>query len=87
MKTFFSPWKRMHEEKPPAGTFDPGYYAGSILVNILMRMVGMGVRSIIILLSLLVLAVIFTFGMLFIAFWFIAPFAIFIIFFNGLALV
>ena len=87
IKTFLSPWKRMHEEKPPKGTFDPGYYAGSILVNALMRIVGMGIRSFIIALSLLVFGAVFLLGLVFVGFWVVAPIAIFIMFGSGLTLI
>ena len=86
IQTLISPWKRIHEEKPPKGTFDPSYYAGSIVVNILMRIVGFLVRSFIIILSLILVSLTFIFGVFFILLWLVAPFAIFILFFNGLAL-
>ena len=85
--TLLSPWKRMHEEKPPKGTFDPSYYAGSILVNVLMRIVGMMVRAVIIAISLLFFAIIFLGGLFLIFFWILSPIAIIVIFINGLVLI
>jgi len=87
IRTLVSPWKRMHEGKPPKGVFDPGYYVGSLTINTLMRIVGFCVRLVIITLSLLIVTLFFVLGVVFVAFWFVAPFAIFIIFFNGLALI
>ncbi len=85
LKTLFSPWKRMQEDKPSKGTFDPGYYIGSLVINFLMRMVGFLVRLVIIALAIVAFSIIFTFGAAFLLFWFVSPFAIFFIFFNGLA--
>lgn len=86
-KTLLSPWKRMHEEKPPKGTFDPSYYVGSLTVNALMRVVGLVVRLFLITIALVLFSITFAVGVFFMLFWLIAPVAIFIIFLNGLALI
>ena len=82
--TLFSPWKRMQEDLPEKGHFDPEYWAGSILVNIIMRIVGFLVRVIFIAISLLAFAIVFVFGLVFVGFWFVAPVGIFVLFFSGL---
>lgn len=83
LMTLIAPWKRIHEDLPKKGTFDPSYYLGSILINILMRFIGLFVRLIIISISLLFLLVAFSVGVVFIIFWFIAPAAIIFLLING----
>lgn len=73
LKTLFSPFMRMHETYPPKGHFDPEYYAGTVLVNTIMRIVGFLVRSVFILLSLVSFTVVFLLGILFIGLWITAP--------------
>jgi hypothetical protein len=86
LKTLFAPWKRIHEEKPPKGTFDPGYYAGSILVNIIMRFVGFLTRGAILFLASSVFIATSFVGVAFFLFWLIAPLAVPLIFISGLAM-
>lgn len=84
LKTFFSPWRRIHEERPKKGTFSLSYYLGIFVVNTMMRIVGALARSIIIVISLIVLGAMLAFGIIFLLFWIIAPLAIFLLFFTGL---
>lgn len=86
-KTFFSAWKRMYEEYPKKGNFDLEYMAGTFLVNIIMRIVGMVIRAVFILISLLGMFIVLFGGVLFVAFWIVAPIALVILFTSGLSFV
>lgn len=87
VRTLFSPFMRMHEDYPEKGHFDPGYYAGTVLVNTLMRIVGFFVRIIFILLSLSVFSILFAIGVLFIGLWITAPAALILFISTGIGLV
>ena len=76
LRTFFSPFMRMHEEYPGKGNFDPEYFAGTLVVNIIMRIVGILVRTIFIVLSVSIFSAILFFGIIFIALWITAPIAL-----------
>ena len=76
IRTLFSPFMRMREEYPASGHFDPEYYAGTIVVNTLMRLVGFLVRTVFILLSFAVFSLIFISGIVFIGFWIVTPIVI-----------
>ena len=76
VRTLFSPFMRMHEEYPEKGHFDPEYYAGTVLVNIIMRFIGFLVRAVLILISISLFALLFVGGVLFIGLWIAAPLAL-----------
>ena len=82
--TLFSPWQRMQEEYPRKGTFDVEYFLGTLVVNIIMRFVGFIVRILFIAISLTLAAIGLAGGVLFMAFWLIAPVAIIYLFLLGL---
>lgn len=86
-KTLFSPWQRMHESYPKKGRFDPQYLIGTLVVNLLMRLVGALVRLFFIALSLIASVIVFLFGVIFMLFWFLAPVVIVYLFFIGLGFV
>jgi hypothetical protein len=75
LKTLFSPWKRMGEEYQHEG-FHPSTFFQTLIVNTIMRIVGVFVRLIVILIGILFFAFVFIFGLLFIAFWIVAPIGI-----------
>ena len=84
--TLFSPWQRMQEEYPKKGTFDIEYFLGTLAVNIIMRLVGFIVRVIFIAASLMLAAIGLLGGVLFMAFWLVAPAAVVYLFMIGLNL-
>lgn len=73
VSTLFSPFMRMQEEYPEKGHFDPEYFAGTILVNTIMRFVGFLVRLVFILLSLIAFSLVFVLGSMFLVLWIFAP--------------
>ena len=86
-QTLFSPFMRMHEEYPEKGHFDPGYFAGTIFMNTLMRFIGFLVRAVFILVSIFVFSIIFAIGVLFIGLWFTAPIVLVLFISTGLNLI
>lgn len=74
--TLFSPFRRMHEEYPAKGHINPGYFAGTMFINTIMRMIGALVRLLFIALSLTAFTLLIVSGILFISFWIITPFAL-----------
>ena len=80
--TLFSPWKRMSEEK--AGGIE-GFFS-SLIVNIIMRVIGFFMRSILIIIGVLSLVVVFILGIIMLLIWIFAPFIILVIFVNGIGL-
>lgn len=83
-KTLFAPWRRMGEKY--GSILDFGNFFGSLIVNTLMRLVGLVIKSIIIIFG---LAVIFLSVFVFIAifvFWLAAPLLIIFLFVFSLGL-
>lgn len=87
LRTLFAPWERIHEAYPKKGQFDLEFFFGTLLVNIIMRIVGALVRLAFILISLALFLCVFSVGSLFIVFWVVAPLGIFYLFNMGLGLV
>jgi len=71
LSTFWEPWKRMDEGYPKG--FDPGAWLSTLVVNMLMRIVGMVTRAVLILFGLVFAALIFFAGILFFALWTVMP--------------
>ncbi len=69
--TFFEPWKRMNEQYPKG--FDPAAWAAAVIVNTLMRLMGMIVKTIIILFGLLLALLLLLAGLAVFAVWIIMP--------------
>lgn len=75
IKTLFSPWKRMGEEYQHKG-FHPSSFFEVLIINTIMRIVGIFVRLLIIIIGLFAFLLVFLSGLVFFVFWIIAPFAI-----------
>ena len=73
LKTLFHPWRRMKENYPK---MDLGAFFSSLLVNIIMRIVGLISRLIIISIGLLSLFFTITFSIFLFLVWFFLPFLI-----------
>lgn len=82
-KTLFSPWKRLHEEYQKGLNSD---FFGTLVVNAIMRIIGVIVRLIFIIIGTIFLIVVFLGGLLFFLFWIIMPFAIVTLFITGLGI-
>ncbi len=85
IRTLFSPWRRLAESYP-AG-FAPGAAAETLVINVLMRSVGLVIRTVFILLAGLVIVIAFFLGWLALAFWLLAPLIVLGAFFIGFYLV
>lgn len=82
LQTFFTPWKRMKEKYK--GGLKIGNFLSSLIINTLMRLVGMIMRSLVILLGLLSILALFAFAIAFYIFWIILPIFIATFFVAGL---
>jgi len=70
-RTLFSPWRRLSEEYKKG--FDPAEFFSSLLVNIIMRIVGALIRSMIIIIGIVCLCAVFLGGLIFFIIWMFAP--------------
>jgi hypothetical protein len=84
LKTLFSPWRRLGEERKPG--FDPTDFASVLVINTFMRFVGFLLRSMVIVIALFCLLMVTAFGIIFFILWFLSPLLSIIFFFKGVAL-
>lgn len=82
LKTFFKPWKRLHEKHYRSEGV--GEFFTNIMINTLMRIVGMVMRSIVIVLGLACMLLAIFSGLFLFGIWFLLPPIIFFIFIMGL---
>lgn len=80
-RTLFSPWRRLAESYPRR--LAPEAMAETLVVNLLMRLVGLTIRVIFLSFSFVVLAGTFLLGWIALIVWLFAPFLIAILFFTG----
>jgi hypothetical protein len=85
IRTLFSPWQRLHEEYKKG--FDLKSFFSTLLVNTLMRIVGSIIRLLFIIIGIILFFAVAIAGLLFLAFWVVAPFGIVVIFLAGLMLI
>ncbi len=71
MKSWLSPWKRMTEERKKA--WDVEEFLGSVVINVLSRIIGALMRTIIITIGLLALTFVLVGGVMVYLIWTIAP--------------
>jgi hypothetical protein len=83
--SFFSPWKRMGESYPK--NFDIAETISTFIVNTLMRLVGMCMRSVVLGISFFCVSVIFFFGLVVCFFWIFLPIFFVAILFISLHLI
>ncbi len=83
LKTFFSPWRRLREEKKQAG-LHPGEFFGNLIVNVLMRIIGIFVRLITIVVGLCILFLVFLSGIAAFVLWLATPLLLPILIIIGL---
>ena len=70
--TFFSPWRRLAEAYPRG--FNPQASAETLIVNLLMRAIGLVFRSAVLLTAVSVLLAAFVVGPVLLLLWLVAPF-------------
>lgn len=84
LSTLFSPWKRLHEDKPEH--FDLEGYFGALIVNILMRLFGFTFRITVITIGLVFTLLTLLLSVLGIIIWLTAPLVLVALLFLGLSL-
>lgn len=84
LKTLLSPWRRLQEEYK--GGLDIENLFSHIIVNILMRLVGLFFRLVIIFIGVLFLIGVLAGGVMFFILWILAPIVIVVLISSGLAL-
>jgi len=85
LRSFLSPLRRIHDTY--SGGLHPEEFFSSILVNLLMRLIGAFVRSILITLGFLALLISLVLGIVFLAVWLVAPFFVAVLCVTGLLLI
>jgi len=81
LKTFFKPWRRLKEEHYRSEGV--GEFFTNLVVNTLMRIVGIIIRSIVIIIGLIILIISAISGILLFGVWFILPILNLFIFIMG----
>lgn len=82
VRTLFAPWRRLGERY--RRQLDPGALLGTFIVNTLMRLVGLVIRTVFLVVGLLVLFLTVIFSLMLFAVWLTLPFAILgLIWFSG----
>lgn len=84
-RTLFAPWKRLGESYKQG--FDPGAIISTLIVNGLMRLVGLGARLFVIIAGLLAQVIVFLIGVAGLILWLASPFLVPIFWFLGLYLI
>lgn len=83
LATLFSPWHRMNDAYSGALTFEATI--GTLIVNIIMRIVGAIVRGVFVILGLIAIAVVFLGGLLVFFSWLVLPVILFYTFITGVS--
>lgn len=71
IKTWVSPWKRIHEERTRAWNFED--FIGSLFISLLSRLIGFFIRTVFIVVGCLLILLTFTLGLCLILTWFLLP--------------
>lgn len=74
LRTLLSPWRRLREERRHG--FDLADFFSVLIVNIVTRIVGAMIRTVIIVIGLFWLTLLLVGGILFVALWMVAPIVI-----------
>lgn len=84
--TFFDPWRRLGEKSAnPITQF--GQFFGALVVNTLMRIVGIFMRSAALLVGLVVVAFVILSGPILLVSWILAPIFVAVLFISGIILI
>lgn len=83
LKSLFAPFKRLQEEKVNI-IRNPSDFFGNLVVNILMRIVGFVIRTILIVIALIAFLMVIALGLCVLALWTILPALVIYFFVNGL---
>ncbi|MFA5291342.1 MAG: hypothetical protein WC385_03510 [Candidatus Paceibacterota bacterium] len=85
VQSFFAPWRRMGEDYPERSV-DPFDYFSTFLVNLIMRLVGIFMRTIVIVLGMVATLLVILSYPVALAIWITLPFLAVIVFFIGFGL-
>ncbi len=85
-KTLFSPWKRLSEGKKKPG-LHPDEFFGNLIVNSIMRLIGVFARLIMIVFGLVFCVLVFVSGILAIVVWLTLPVLVPFLFLLGFKLI
>jgi len=86
LRTFFMPWRRLQEEKKQQG-FHAEEFFGNIIVNIIMRLVGMLVRLVTLIIGAAIIIIIFCASIVSLVVWLTLPLVVAVLFVFGLTLI
>ena len=86
IRTWFSPWRRL-DEKYPKNIIDLEAWASVFILNLLMRVVGFFMRTIIIGLGLIFIGLLIISFPIILVIWLLAPFLVIFLFLLGLGLI
>ncbi len=84
LRTFFAPWQRLHEERVRG--FDLEGYFSAMIINIVMRCVGILIRAVFIAVGITAIAAVIAGGAFVFAAWLILPLAVLFSFIFGFIL-
>ncbi|MCC2630461.1 MAG: hypothetical protein K0S38_270 [Candidatus Paceibacter sp.] len=84
LRTFFDPWQRLHEDHKRG--LDIEGYLSSVVLNLVMRLVGITIRLIFILVGLVAIVLALIGGIVALTVWMILPAAIVFVFIFGFIL-
>lgn len=85
VKSLFSPWKRIQDDK---GSLlrDPGNFFASLIVNTIMRIVGFFARMILLLIALICFLVLLVIALIVMVLWALIPLIVVFLFGKGVTL-
>lgn len=81
-RTFFSPWRRLDEEKP--GLSKPKAFLSSLIINIFTRFLGMVFRAFVLLIAFIILSIFLVSGVLALLLWPLMPVLLIVALMAGL---
>lgn len=85
LKNFFDPWKRMNDSYPHK--FDPKLYVYAFITNTITRIVGMIMRSVLLITGLISLGILIILYPIALILWLITPLIILALLWSGLQLI
>jgi len=86
LRSYFAPWRRMGEDYPE-DKFDFASIGSTLVVNTIMRLVGIFMRTIIIIFGLLTICLVLIFYPILLLIWLLLPLLIVFLFLLGIGLV
>lgn len=85
VRTLFAPWRRLNEAYPVG--FDLGGFLSALFINMLMRLIGFWLRTIMIIVGLAVCLLLFLFSLAVFIVWLFLPFLLLTAMLLGLVLI